>query len=67
MYLELYRSKVQFYRKYGGARRAEWFKWLVRLAYGPRWAVAELSGPFSPPRAAQARTYRHLLAALPGM
>lgn len=36
MYLQLYRSKVQFYRKFGGEETAERFKLLVRLAYWPR-------------------------------
>ncbi|MDX1614264.1 MAG: glycosyltransferase family 2 protein [Candidatus Promineifilaceae bacterium] len=36
MYLELYRSKVRFYRKTGGERRARLFKTLVALAYVPR-------------------------------
>jgi N-acetylglucosaminyl-diphospho-decaprenol L-rhamnosyltransferase len=67
MYLQLYRSKVQFYRKFGGRRRAEQFKWLLRLAYWPRLAVAGLGAVFSPSLAAQARTFRRLLAELPGM
>jgi N-acetylglucosaminyl-diphospho-decaprenol L-rhamnosyltransferase len=67
MYLQLYRSKVQFYHKFGGARRAQRFKRLVRLAYWPRLAVAVLGSFFSPSLAVQARTYRRLLAALPGM
>ncbi len=33
MYLQLYRSKVQFYRKFGGERRAATFKRGLRLAY----------------------------------
>jgi GT2 family glycosyltransferase len=67
MYVQLYRSKVQFYRKFGGERRAERFKRLVRLAYWPRLVVAALGAPFSPSLAAQARTYRRLLAELPAM
>lgn len=36
MYIQLYRSKVQFYRKFGGEKQANWFKCLVKLAYWPR-------------------------------
>jgi GT2 family glycosyltransferase len=67
MYLQLYRSKVQFYRKYGGAPHAARFKRLVRAAYWPRLVVAAVGGPFSNTLAAQAHTYRRLLAELPGM
>jgi N-acetylglucosaminyl-diphospho-decaprenol L-rhamnosyltransferase len=67
MYLQLYRSKIQFYRKMGGERRAARFKRLVRLAYWPRLAVAASGAPFSSSLAAQVRTYRRLLAELPGM
>ena len=67
MYLQLYRSKTRFCRKTGGERRAIHFKRLVRLAYWPRLVVAASGAPFSPPLAAQARTYRRLLAELPGM
>jgi GT2 family glycosyltransferase len=66
MYLQLYRSKVQFYRKFGADRRARAFKALLALAYLPRWAVAATAGPFSGPKMqARARTYRRLLARLP--
>lgn len=67
MYVQLYRSKVQFYRKFGGARRADRFKHLLRLAYAPRLAIAALGAFFSPSLAARARTYRRLLAELRGM
>jgi N-acetylglucosaminyl-diphospho-decaprenol L-rhamnosyltransferase len=67
MYVELYRSKVRFYRKYGGEAGAGRFKRLVRLAYGLRLAVAALGSPFSPALAQRARTCRRLLAELPGM
>jgi len=67
MYLQLYRSKVQFYRKFGGTRRADRFKRLIRLAYGPRLVVAALGAPFSLSLAARARIYRRLLAKVPGM
>ena len=35
MYLQLYRSKIQFYRKFGGERRARLAKTLLALAYAP--------------------------------
>lgn len=67
MYIQLYQSKVQFYRKFGGERRAERFKRLVRWAYGPRLAIAALAAPFSPSLSMQAHTFRRLLCELPGM
>jgi len=67
MYVQLYRSKIQFYRKTGGERWAAHFKRLLRLAYWPRLAVAASGALFSSPLAAQAQTYRRLLAELPEM
>ena len=67
MYLQLYRSKVQFYRKFGGEGRASQFKRFVRLAYFPRWAAASLGGRIFPSLARQARGFRRLLKELPGM
>ena len=67
MYVQLYRSKVQFYRKFGGQRRAHRFKRLLRLAYGPRLAAASIGSLLSPRLAEQTSTYRRLLAELPGM
>lgn len=67
MYLQLYRSKVQFYRKFGGPHRAEQFKRLLRLAYWPRLVIASLGAAFSSSLGAQARTFRRLLAELSGM
>lgn len=67
MYIQLYRSKVQFYRKFGGERRATYFKRLVRLTYGPRAAAATLLAVGSPEAAIRVRTYRRLLAELQGM
>jgi N-acetylglucosaminyl-diphospho-decaprenol L-rhamnosyltransferase len=67
MYVQLYRSKVQFYRKFGREPRAAEFKRLVRLAYIPRYTVAKLGSSFSPRLSRQARTFRRLLAELPGM
>jgi len=67
MYVQLYRSKVQFYRKFGGDSRADFFKRLVRLAYWPRLVVAAMGAPLSPRLADQANTFRLLLAELPDM
>ncbi len=67
MYVQLYRSKVQFFRKFGGAWRGRLAKALLALAYAPRWLAATLGGPFSGELRRQARVFRRLLAALPGM
>lgn len=67
MYVQLYRSKIQFYRKFGGAGRADLFKNLLRLAYLPRLMVAWGAAPFSPAVAARASTYRRLLSELADM
>ncbi len=56
MYLELYRSKVAFFRKIGGAMYARWYKFLLTLAYLPRALLF--------PRQS---IYRRLLAELPAM
>jgi hypothetical protein len=67
MYLQLYRSKVRFYRKFGGARRARLAKTLLALAYAPRWLAATLGSPFAAGLRRQARVFRRLLAELPAM
>ena len=67
MYLQLYRSKVQFYRKFGGEQRARRFKRLVRLAYWPRLAAATLVTLTTSRLANETRIYRQLLAELPNM
>ena len=67
MYIQLYRSKIQFYRKFGGNRRASQFKWFLRLAYWPRWLVATVGSACSPKLATRARTYQALLKELPNM
>jgi N-acetylglucosaminyl-diphospho-decaprenol L-rhamnosyltransferase len=64
MYLQLYRSKVHFYRKFGGEPRARRFVRLLRLAYWPRWAFAALGGCFSPALAERAKTCRRMLTSL---
>jgi N-acetylglucosaminyl-diphospho-decaprenol L-rhamnosyltransferase len=67
MYLQLYRSKIQFYRKFGGERRARQAKLLLALAYAPRAAVVGAAALARSDRRTRARTYRRLLAALPSM
>ena len=67
MYLQLYRSKVQFYRKFGGEQRARRFKWLVRLAYWPRLAAATLIPATATKLGNEKHIYLRLLAELPKM
>ena len=67
MYVQLYRSKAQFHRKFGGGRRAAHFARLVAFAYWPRWAIARLMAPLWPDLAVRAQTFRRLLAELPTM
>jgi N-acetylglucosaminyl-diphospho-decaprenol L-rhamnosyltransferase len=67
MYVQLYRSKVQFYRKVGGSRSAVRFKCLLWLAYGPRLAVAGLGGLVSSRMRRQACVYLRLLAEVKAM
>jgi GT2 family glycosyltransferase len=67
MYLQLYRSKIQFYRKFGGKTRADCFKRLVRIAYWPRLAVTMIGAFFWPSLANLARTCRYLLSELSEM
>lgn len=65
MYIQLYRSKVQFHRKFGGLQRVNRFKRLMTLAYWPRWVAMKIASFFKPDLASRARTYRRLLAELP--
>lgn len=67
MYVQLYRSKLQFYRKFGGDRQARLAKLFYALAYTPRWLAAAGMAGLRPEYAARARTYRRLLADLPAM
>lgn len=67
MYVQLYRSKVQFYRKTGGRARARLFKMLLAVAYTPRWLAATAATPFRPGLRKSAGTFRRLLAELPAM
>lgn len=61
MYVQLYRSKLQFYRKFGSDREAQRAKLLYALAYAPRWLVTTGIRWLHPEYAIRARTYRHLL------
>ncbi|MBN1875885.1 MAG: glycosyltransferase family 2 protein [Anaerolineae bacterium] len=63
MYVQLYRSKAQFHRKYGGEREVRRFRRLLGLAYAPRWALVALGSLAAPSLAARARIYRSLLRA----
>lgn len=67
MYIQLYRSKAQFHRKFGGSRRAEHFKRLLWLAYWPRFIAVGLASILKPGLVSRARTYRRLLAELRAM
>lgn len=67
MYLQLYRSKVQFYRKFGGRPRVALYKTLLALAYTLRAAVASLASLLRPAWRPQAHLFRRLLTELPGM
>ena len=67
MYVQLYRSKLQFFHKFGGEGRARRAKTLLALAYAPRAAIASLRALIDPAWRARARTYRRLLAELPAM
>ena len=61
MYLQLYRSKAQFYRKFGGEKRVATFKRYLRLAYLPRRAAVQLAGAFSPAVRRRGRIYHRML------
>lgn len=64
MYLQLYRSKVQFYRKFGGESRARQAKLLFSLAYAPRVVFASLLSVVRPAWRSRLRLYRQLLTEL---
>ncbi len=67
MYVQLYRSKVQFYRKFGGEQRARRFKQLVTAAYLPRLAAAKVMALLRPGYASRVTTVSQLLAELTRM
>ena len=67
MYLQLYRSKIRFYRKFGGEPRARLAKTLLSLAYAPRYVAAVAASPLSANLRCQAHIFRRLLTDLPKM
>lgn len=67
MYVQLYRSKLQFYRKFGGAGCARRARLLYAAAYAPRALAATAAGVVKPSLRPQARCFRRLLAALPSL
>jgi GT2 family glycosyltransferase len=67
MYVQLYRSKIQFYRKFGGERRARLAKVLLATAYAPRAAATAIAALARKSIRPQAHIYRRLLAELPRM
>ena len=67
MYLELYRSKLRFFRKSGGEASAQRARRLLTFAYIPRWWIASLLTRCRAVSATQAHTFRHLLDELPKM
>lgn len=67
MYVQLYRSKVQFYRKFGGEQRATLYKRLVRLAYWPRVLATTIAVRFKTSLAPQLKTFQRLLNDLAAM
>lgn len=67
MYVQLYRSKVQFYRKFGGETQVRLFKTLLRIAYWPRLLAATLGAHFKPALRDRASTFSLLLKELPEM
>lgn len=67
MYLQLYRSKVQLGRKFGGRPHVALDKALVALVYLPRFVAAGLASLVRPAWRPQARLFRRLLAELPHM
>jgi GT2 family glycosyltransferase len=67
MYVQLYRSKVQFYRKFGGEPQARLFKRLVMAAYLPRLAITRIASLIKPTYASRTNIVNQLLTELPKM
>jgi len=61
MYLQLYRSKAQFYRKFGGEERVATFKRYLRLAYLPRKALTRATRGFWPAARQRDRVYQRMM------
>jgi hypothetical protein len=66
MYIQLYRSKLQFYRKFGGEDRARRFRRYLRLAYTPRWLATAAGSPFSADLHGRRQLYGRMLAEIGG-
>ncbi len=62
MYLQLYRSKAQYQRKFWGERGARRYELAIRLAYAPRWLIAQLPGLGSATWRRRARLYGRVLS-----
>jgi N-acetylglucosaminyl-diphospho-decaprenol L-rhamnosyltransferase len=67
IYLQLHRSKIQFYRKYGGQLWTDQFKCYVRLACWPRWVACSVAATTQPTFTRPAGLSWQLLDQLPGM
>ncbi|MBN1657072.1 MAG: glycosyltransferase family 2 protein [Anaerolineae bacterium] len=67
MYVELYRSKAQFHRKFGGERRVKAFKGYLYVAYVPRLLLFGAGARLSNRLATRARIYRRLVSEVPRM
>jgi hypothetical protein len=67
MYIQLYRSKVQFIAKFGSRAKTMGFKALIAVAYAPRVLLLAALSLASRESRQRARTSWHLLLALPGM
>ncbi|MCB9139521.1 MAG: glycosyltransferase family 2 protein [Caldilineaceae bacterium] len=67
MYMQLYRSKIQFFHKFGGRPLVWRAKLFFAFAYLPRWTLALALSLIRPSWHTRSRTYRRLLAELPGM
>jgi N-acetylglucosaminyl-diphospho-decaprenol L-rhamnosyltransferase len=67
MFIQLYRSKIQFFRKFGGEKHAVYYKRLLRLAYGPRLLFAAIGARFSPALVRYVNGFRKLFIELPNM
>jgi GT2 family glycosyltransferase len=67
MYLQLYKSKFQFYSKFGGMNRANLFIKYLKYAYLPRYIIASLIGMGFQSFARKAKFYKELLQFLPSL
>ena len=65
MYLQLYRSKFQFFRKFGGESRVRKAMFLFGAVYVPRALIASVFGALFPSWRGRGILYRHLLAEIP--